>query len=413
MTDRDDDLDWLYRRGRYGEDAPDRTRAMPAGEQRPASRPEPTPVARDREAAPAAFDQRPRPDSTPLGTPGKGARGGQAYASVPAGPGGAGRAQVKRPRKRHIGRWILLALVLWVAYLIVVPIITWGQLSKVDATPAGDRPAQQPGDLYVLAGSDSREGLSSEERRKLGTGSTEGKRTDTIMMLYIPPSGQPALISLPRDSFVKIPGHGRNKINASYALGGPKLLVQTIEQNTGLRVDGYAEVGFGGFVDIIDAVGGIEMCLDRPINDKDSHLNLPAGCQNLNGVNALGYVRMRKADPRGDLGRVERQRAMIAAVAKKAASPWSVINPVQYWALNSAGSRALTTGEGTSMTDVARLGSAFYNVSRGNGLTLTVPTGAPVTTSAGSSLIWDKQESRAMFQAIANGDTSSLAKYKK
>lgn len=312
-----------------------------------------------------------------------------------------------------MARWIGLLLGLFLVYLVAVPLITWSRLGKVDATPTGSRPAEQPGELYVLAGSDSREGLTSEERRKLGTGSTEGKRTDTIMMLYVPASGGPALISVPRDSYVSVPGHGRNKINASYALGGPKLLVETIEENTGLRVDGYAEIGFGGFVDIIDAVGGITMCLDAPISDEDAHIDLPAGCQNLNGVNALGYVRMRKADPRGDLGRVERQRAMIAAVAKEAASPWTILNPVRYWALNSAGARALTTGEDTGFGDVTKLGFAFLNVSRGAGLTLTVPVQGAASTAAGSSLLWDQEQSQAMFADIAGGDTSDLGRFKK
>lgn len=412
VADRDDDLDWLYRRGRYSQDGtpePDRTRAMPPGDRvssasaRPAAppenvrwgRPEPTPVA----------DYRAQEQPQPRQAPPTGPQG-----SYPPPPGRAPR----RRRRRPIGRLILLALVLFVAYVVAVPLIAWSNLDTVAATPNGARPAQQPGELYVLAGSDSREGLSSAERSELGTGSTVGKRTDTIMMLYVPPSGRPALISVPRDSYVRVPGHGRNKINASYAIGGPTLLVQTIEQNTGLRVDGYIEVGFGGFVQIIDAVGGIDMCLDSAIKDKDSHLDLPAGCQTMNGVTALGYVRMRKADPRGDLGRVERQRAMIAAVAKKAASPWSVIIPTRYWGLNKAAASALTVGEGTGTMDVAKVGLAFMNVSRGDGLTLTVPVqGAAVTTAAGSSLLWDSARSTAMFNEIAQGDTSNLDRFKK
>ena len=198
------------------------------------------------------------------------------------------------------------------------------------------RPGNQPGQTFLLVGSDSREGLSKAEQKRLGTGSTRGQRTDTIMIVYSPPGGKPVLISVPRDSFLPIPDNGSNKINAAYAFGGPQLLVATVEQNTGLRVDGYLEIGFGGFVNIIDALGGIEMCLPKAIKDRDAHINLPKGCQTLSGVDALGYVRMRKADPRGDLGRVERQREMLAAIADKAASPASVLNPVRYWNLCNA-----------------------------------------------------------------------------
>jgi LCP family protein required for cell wall assembly len=226
--------------------------------------------------------------------------------------------------------------------------------------------------------------------------------------------GKPALISVPRDSYVPVPGKGRNKINAAYAFGGPELLVQTVEANTGLRVDSYVEIGFGGFVNIIDALGGIEMCLPKAIKDRDSHLNLPKGCQNLDGTTALGYVRMRKADPRGDLGRVERQREMLAAVAKKAASPATVVNPVRYWNLSNASTQAVTLDEGTSLFGFSRLALAMRRVSSGDGYTLTVPIADnDASTSAGSAILWDKGKAEAMFTDLARGDTDDLEKYAK
>jgi LCP family protein required for cell wall assembly len=234
------------------------------------------------------------------------------------------------------------------------------------------------------------------------------------MIVYVPPGGRPALVSVPRDSYLPIPEHGSNKINAAYSFGGPKLLVQTVERNTGLRVDGYVEIGFGGFVNIIDALGGIEMCLPKAINDHDSHINLPQGCQTLDGTTALGYVRMRKADPRGDLGRVERQREMLAAVAKKAASPATVFNPVRYWTVCNASTQAVTLDEQTSLLQTARLGLAMRSIAGGKGLTLTVPIAdANARTSSGSAVLWDKKKAKAMFGDIARGDTSNLEKYTK
>jgi LCP family protein required for cell wall assembly len=234
------------------------------------------------------------------------------------------------------------------------------------------------------------------------------------MLVYVPPGGKSALISVPRDSYVDIPGHSKNKINAAYAFGGPELLVQTVEQNTRLRVDGYMEIGFGGFVNIIDALNGIRMCLPNAINDRDSHIDLPKGCQTLSGTEALGYVRMRKADPRGDLGRVERQREMLAAVAKKAASPATILNPVRYWNFCMAAADAIKLGRDTSLPETVLLALALKQVSSGSGLTLTVPlssTGAP--TPVGSAVLWDPVKSKAMFSDIARGDTSRLAKYSK
>ena len=109
--------------------------------------------------------------------------------------------------------------------LIGVPIYAWNQVARVDEAPSGDRPADQPGTTFLLVGSDSRKGLTKEERKALGTGNTAGLRTDTLMILYVPVGGKPVLVSLPRDSYVPIPGNGRNKINAAYSFGGPKLMV--------------------------------------------------------------------------------------------------------------------------------------------------------------------------------------------
>lgn len=410
----DDDLDWLYRRGQYTE--PGQAPRNPAGgsvdrasgaraEYRDTPRRQPSPTQRPEP------QQRPQPTQqyarAPQGTP----RPQQPAPPTPTPVAGARRPRRKRPRILTILGLVVVAML---AYLIGVPVVAASGMKKVDAAPAGARPSDQPGQLFLLAGSDSREGLTPEERSKLGTGSTEGQRTDTIMLLYIPPSGKPALISVPRDSFVEIPGHKKNKINAAYAIGGPKLLTETIEQSTGLRVDGYAEIGFGGFVNMIDAVGGIEMCLKEPIKDKDSHLDVPAGCQTMDGVTALGYVRMRKADPRGDLGRVERQRQMLAALAKKLATPMTVINPVRYWSVTHAGASSLTTGNDTGVVDLARLGFGFMGIAGGDGLTLTVPiANSAAHTSAGSAVLWNEKRAKEMFDAIANGDTAKLEQFKK
>jgi LCP family protein required for cell wall assembly len=106
------------------------------------------------------------------------------------------------------------------------------------------------------------------------------------------------LVSLPRDSYVPIPGHGRNKLNAAYAFGGAPLLVRTVETVTGIRIDHYAEIGFGGFVGMTDAVGGVKLCPTRNIRDKYSGLHVKKGCQEMDGATALGYVRARYFDPK-------------------------------------------------------------------------------------------------------------------
>lgn len=409
------DLDWLYGR-EQSRPAPEPTRVLRPDEDLPgASAPRASLAAPSAPAAPVGYPRTPAYGEgwpSPVGTP----PGGPGGPDLPGGPGGPGGSRA--PRRRHPVRTtvrVVVALVLLAAlWLVGVPAYAWSQVGRVDDSPSGKRPGDQPGETFLLVGSDSREGLTKAEEKKLGTGSVGGQRTDTIMLVYAPPTGKPVLISLPRDSYVPIPGHGSNKINAAYSIGGPQLLVQTVEQDTGLRVDGYAEVGFAGFVDVIDALDGIRMCIPAAIKDRDSHLDLKKGCQTLDGATALGYVRMRKADPRGDLGRVERQRAMLAAVAKKSASPATVLNPVRYWRLCTATASAVKVGQDTTVVDTARAALALRSVSAGDGLTLTVPVSNPDYSSpAGSAVLWDSSAAQDMFAQIARGDTSKLSKYAK
>src|SRR6202012_2658863 len=128
------------------------------------------------------------------------------------------------------------------------------------------------------------------------------------------------MVSLPRDSYVPIPGYGRDKINAAFAMGGARLLVQTVEQATGLRLDHYVEVGFSGFAAVVDALGGVTLCPGAPIDDPLAGIDLPAGCQKLDGRDALGYVRSR-ATPRADLDRMVNQRQFMSALLDRMASP--------------------------------------------------------------------------------------------
>ena len=141
-------------------------------------------------------------------------------------------------------------------------------------------------------------------------------------------TGKPVLISIPRDSYVPIPGHGDNKINAALGFGGPALLVQTVENVTGLRIDHYMGIGFGGLVSVVNTVGGVNICLPTALHDTDSGVNLKAGCQTLNGDQALAFVRDRHSFADEDLQRMQDQRAFLKALLDKATSPGRLPQPV-------------------------------------------------------------------------------------
>ena len=317
-------------------------------------------------------------------------------------------------RRRHILILVGVLVAAWLAFMIWVPFHAWGGVHRIDATPAGARPTPSEGHDYVLVGSDSREGLTAAQRKQLHTGSTqtaEGKRTDSIIVVHVPSGdGKPALISLPRDSYVPIPGHDKNKINAAYSLGGPKLLVATIEQVTDLRIDGYVEIGFGGFASVVDSLGGVDICVARAMDDHKAGINLKAGCQTLNGPNALGYVRARYSDPLGDIGRVQRQRQFLGAIMKKAASPSTALIPWRYYGFATTAGAGLTVGEGTSLRDVIRVLQAMRAVSNGDGLSLTVPVSdTSMQTHVGEAVKWDSAKALALFKAIKNDEPLTVA----
>ncbi len=221
---------------------------------------------------------------------------------------------------------------------------------------------------------------------------------------------RPTLLSIPRDSYVDIPGHGKNKINAAFALGGPKLLAQTIEQNTGLRMDGYMEIGFGGFATVVDAVDGVNICVKRDMDDPKAHINLKKGCQDLDGPTALGYVRARYSDPEGDLGRAQRQRQFLGALMGKVATPTNMMQPWKVNSLGKATAGALTVGEDDSLFGTARAFWGIRAIAKGDGNSVTVPISNPnLPTPAGTAVEWDPVKSKELFAALRENRPLSIA----
>lgn len=303
---------------------------------------------------------------------------------------------------------LLVIAMVWAGSMIWAVNSSWKEVDKVDATPEGDRPSSK-GRNVLLVGSDSREGLSREDRNRLGTGhDTGGARTDSILVLHTG-GGDSTLLSIPRDSYVEIPGHGMNKINAAFTLGGPKLLGRTIEQNTGLELDGYMEIGFGGFAQVVDAVDGVNICVKDDMKDEKAHIDLKKGCQDLDGKNALGYVRARYSDPEGDLGRARRQREFLGALSGKMMTPGNVLLPWRAHSLGTSTAGALTVGEDDSMLGTARTLWAFRGVSQGNGNSVSVPiSNNNLPTPAGSAVQWDEEKSKQLFEDLAEDDPISV-----
>lgn len=308
----------------------------------------------------------------------------------------------RRPkRRRHWGRRIGILFLVLVLALAGLTFYLDTSLNRVDALP--DYPGRigdTPGTNWLLVGSDSRTGLTPEQEEELATGGDTGPdRTDTIMLVHVPSSGGPAtMVSIPRDSYVAIPGYGQDKINASFAFGGPALLAQTVEEATGLHIDHYAEIGFGGFAGIVDAIGGVDMCLATAIDDPLAGINLAPGCQELTGAQALGLVRSR-ATALADIDRMNNQRMFLSALMAKATSPWTFLNPFRLWPLVTDTAGSLRVDEGDHIWSLAGLAWAV----RGDMVTTTVPVaGFEDVDGSGNVLRWDRERASQFFDALAD-----------
>ena len=271
------------------------------------------------------------------------------------------------------------------------------KLNRSVALPASS--VQSAGQNWLIAGSDSRQGLSRQQIDTLHVGQDFGtENSDSIMLLHMG-SGRPVLISIPRDSYVPIPGHGTNKMNAALGFGGPTLLIQTIENVTGLNINHYLGIGFGGLVSVVNGVGGVNMCLPTALHDYDSGANLPAGCHTLDGAQALAFVRDRHSFADEDLQREQDQRAFLKALLAKATSPGVYLNPFTALPFGSAAAGSVSVDQGTHLYNLISVATALRNPQTG---TVPIANASYPTTNAGDAVLWDQTEALQLFNALKN-----------
>ena len=259
-------------------------------------------------APPGSWPQQPPLTTSGYGlaAPTRSAAGYPAGYGRPAGPGLRRSRRWLRPRRVFGVLAVVIALLL--AGTAGLYFYLNSKLTRADVlVDYPGRPSPGVGTNWLITGSDTRQGLTRQQELQYSTGQLDATgpgRSDTILILHIPAGGgRPVLISVPRDSYVNIPGYGMNKINAAYSFGGPALLAKTIQSDTGLYINHYMGIGFGGFVNVVNAVGGVTMCLPQAISDQASGLNLKQGCQMLSGGEALAYVRDRHTFTTQDLQR--------------------------------------------------------------------------------------------------------------
>ena len=303
---------------------------------------------------------------------------------------------------RHGRRIALIAGIVVVAVLAATAgSYFWldSKLNRSVALPAFS--GSSAGQNWLIVGSDSRQGLTTQQIIQDHVGFDFGTaNSDSLMLLHIG-TGRAVLVSIPRDSYVPIPGYGYNKINAALGFGGPPLLVKTVENVTGLQINHYMGIGFGGLVSVVNEVGGVNICLPTALKDYDSGVNLKAGCQTLDGTQALAFVRDRHSFADEDLQRMQDQRAFLKALLDKATSPGVYLNPFTALPFGSSAASAISVDQGTHLNDLVSAALALRDPQTG-----TVPiANANYYTNAGDSVLWNRTEALELFDALKNGQT--------
>lgn len=309
-------------------------------------------------------------------------------------------------KKSPWGKRIKLILILILSWLFLLAIIFNFRLNKVPALTS-DSSIQAPlGQTWLVMGSDSRGEKKDPVLKGVPLGKFEGARADTIMLLSVAQSlNGLSLTSLPRDLLVEIPAFGdnsarENKINAAYAFGGPELAVQTVQNFSQFEIQHYLEVGFVGLINLVDAVGGIEVCPSQDFADERAGLFIQAGCQEIDGKTALAYSRARYTDAKGDLGRVERQQEIIKSLFKKVTSISTILNPVAQYRIVWNLGNAITVDDKTNAFDLSRL--MFAAARQINSGTLPVESGGRIE-NVGSVLVPIEPQATQILDDIRNG----------
>jgi LCP family protein required for cell wall assembly len=252
----------------------------------------------------------------------------------------------------------------------------------------------------LLLGSDSR--ISAGDP---GSWTRGAQRTDAIMIVHIPADRSTVTItSIPRDSWVGIPGHGKNKINAGFSFGGPTLMVETVEQLTGVRIDHVMIADFEGFRGITDQLGGVKITVAKATGDERSSFR--AGPQVMDGASALDYVRQRHHLPGGDFDRVKRQQNWIRAVAVKTLDKGTLTSPLKLNGVLGALTRSVAADDGFSIGAMRSLAISLRGV-RGSNLTfLTAPISGTGRSPDGRQAIvkLDAAANRTLWRAVAGDD---------
>jgi LCP family protein required for cell wall assembly len=332
----------------------------------------------------------------------------------------------ERPSRRRSTGWKVAG---WaaaaVALLVVAASLTayfryrsvWSSIQRVQIVGLGSRPPQYNTNALnvLLIGSDSRAGAN----RKFGA-TVEGQRSDTIMIMHISPGHRDAtVLSIPRDSMVPIlacPADGpgvpgqqaepgvNERINATFANGGPSCLWKTVEHETGIHIDHFIELAFSGFEHIVNDIGGVNICLPVAINDPDSGLHLSAGMHHVMGPQALAFWRERHIGTGSDLQRIQRDQYLMASLLQGLRQSDILGSPTKIYSIVVDAAGAMTTDAGLNLSTMVRIADSLKGLSSNSVQFVQVPE-IPYPGDPGAEVMFEQPQANRLFRAIAHDTT--------
>lgn len=335
-----------------------------------------------------------------------------------SGPYGSGQPAPRRRRGRRAALFSVVAVLVLVGGTITGANLMASHFGgNVHRIPnalhgvTGNMPASERGSMTVLlAGADIR-----SRQRTTGTGAHKMsfqpglQRSDILMLVHVDANRkQASFISIPRDSWVHVPGHGMLKINAALSLGGPSLMVRTVESLTHVRIDHYAFVGFQGFDHLVNSLGGVQVRVAHATSSGDVHFR--QGTNDLTGSSALTYVRQRLGLPLGDLSRVQRQQNLIRAIFTKVASEHVFTNPVRLYNILNVFTHAFSVDSTFTNASMVRLALQLSRLRGSNVTYLTAPWKGLGTQSGQSVVYLNKHQCTSLWQAVRNDSVAAWAK---
>ena len=352
-------------------------------------------------------DSTPSPSAVSAPTPEEPAASAASAASADEGRGAAPR---RRRRAWKIGLISVLAVVLvlvlgvgalglWLRHSLGSKIETIDDPFAAISTRAPQQSVganQKPATNILLLGSDSRISAGDPSQWEAGA-----QRTDAIMIVQVSGDRQEvSVVSIPRDTWVEVPGYGQAKINAAYSYGGPSLTIQTVEQLTGVRIDHFAIADFESFEALTDEIGGVVINLKTPQTLADTQF--PAGAQRLNGAQALAYTRERKSLPGGDFDRINRQQAWMRAIVSQVLHGGILTDPTKLYGFLSAVTQTMAVDEGFTIDEMQSLAIDLRGLRSRNINFLTIPTAGTGTSEDGQSIVVrDEAADTPLYGALA------------